>query len=92
MRTSRELSDLLVAWDAGGNGDGVVDLREAVAGLRACGVDGSDDELDALTRGWDTNLDGKLDLSEVCSSVASRAAPRCRLRDTRHPRISTSAI
>ena len=59
----RELAELLVEWDT--NNDGIVDMKETVAGMRSCGVDGTDEELDELARKWDDDGSGTLDIDEL---------------------------
>lgn len=58
-----DLEELLVQWDT--NGDGQVDHEEAVAGMRACGVEGTDEELMALSMSFDADASGTLEIDEV---------------------------
>ena len=44
------------------NNDGVVDLKEICAGLKAIGVEGSDEEMLVLATGFDSNSSGTIEL------------------------------
>ena len=63
----KDVADLLHGWDS--NNDGVVDISEAVAGMRACGVKGPDDELKKLAKRWDANQNGTLEFDELKEAI-----------------------
>lgn len=64
LTKDKDIESLLNGWDA--DGDGQCTLKEAVAGLRAWGVQGgSDAELLTLVTGWDSNGNGILEFAEL---------------------------
>lgn len=53
------------------NGDGLIDPVEFKFGLKAYGIEVSEDELKALMKYFDTNRDGKISLNEMIHAMRS---------------------
>lgn len=53
-----------------------MDIDELVAGLRACGVDGADEELTALAQSFDADGSGTLEMDELQAAVESLMSAR----------------
>ena len=69
-----QLSDLLSSWDT--SGDGEVDINEVVAGFKACGIDGTDEELLSLAQGMDADGSGTLEMEELKVAVEELMSSR----------------
>jgi Ca2+-binding EF-hand superfamily protein len=53
------------------NGDGFIDPVEFKFGLKAYGIEVTEDELKALMKYFDTNRDGKISLNEMIHAMRS---------------------